>query len=321
MKRWDVLGIGCAAVDDLLYVTSYPSADSKVRVESRERHCGGLTATALVAAARQAAICGYAVALADDELSAFVLNAMGTEGIDISPVVTDGGASPIHSTIIVDRATHTRTIFFKLPSIVGLIPSMPIEKYVLSTRVLLVDHFGGENTVRAQRLALAAGVPVVADLERDDMPAFDDILLSTDHLIISHRFASQLTEHNDPAQAAAALFPAKSVVVVTCGRDGCWAITGGEAEPKHYPTFQVDVVDTTGCGDTFHGVYAAELARGTGLAERIRRASVAAALKATRPGAQSGIPSRQAVDQFLAAQNGTESRSRPAASLPGQPST
>jgi ribokinase len=64
------------------------------------------------------------------------------------------------------------------------------------------------------------------------------------------------------------------------------------------------VVDTTGCGDTFHGVYAAELARETGLPERIRRASAAAAIKAGHRGAQKGIPTRAAVDQFFREHNG-----------------
>lgn len=51
----DVLGLGCAAVDDLLYVPAYPPADAKVQVRRRESQCGGLTGNALVAAARLAA--------------------------------------------------------------------------------------------------------------------------------------------------------------------------------------------------------------------------------------------------------------------------
>ncbi len=49
---FDILGFGAVAVDDLLYVDAYPPPDSKIRVRRRRRQCGGLTGTALVAAAR-----------------------------------------------------------------------------------------------------------------------------------------------------------------------------------------------------------------------------------------------------------------------------
>ncbi|MCY3022278.1 MAG: hypothetical protein NTW87_24975, partial [Planctomycetota bacterium] len=52
---------------------------------------------------------------------------------------------------------------------------------------------------------------------------------------------------------------------------------------------------------TFHGAYAAALAEGLPLPERVRRAGAAAALKATRPGGQSGTPDRAALETFLRA--------------------
>jgi sulfofructose kinase len=61
------------------------------------------------------------------------------------------------------------------------------------------------------------------------------------------------------------------------------------------PAFAVDVVDTTGCGDVFHGVYAAALAEGLPLEKRVKLASAAAALKAMQPGGQRGIPRREDV--------------------------
>ena len=51
-QRIDVLGLGSAAIDDILYVDTYPLPDTKIRVARWERRCGGLTGTALVAAAR-----------------------------------------------------------------------------------------------------------------------------------------------------------------------------------------------------------------------------------------------------------------------------
>ena len=69
---------------------------------------------------------------------------------------------------------------------------------------------------------------------------------------------------------------------------------------QHYPAFKVKAIDTTGCGDVFHGAYAVALARGQDLTERIRFASATAALKATRHGGQAGIPTRRQVEKFLA---------------------
>ena len=63
----EILGLGCAAVDDILFLPRYPEADAKVEVRERQRHCGGLTATALVAAARLGARCAFAGRLGTDE--------------------------------------------------------------------------------------------------------------------------------------------------------------------------------------------------------------------------------------------------------------
>jgi sulfofructose kinase len=71
----------------------------------------------------------------------------------------------------------------------------------------------------------------------------------------------------------------------------------------------VDVVDTNGCGDVFHGVYAAGLAEGMKAAQRIRFAAGVAALKATRAGGQAGIPSRADAEAFFAARQGEAQRS------------
>jgi sugar/nucleoside kinase (ribokinase family) len=155
----------------------------------------------------------------------------------------------------------------------------------------------------AARIAHAAGVPIVADFERGEMPGFPELLGLIDHLIISRDFAAQLTGEADPRTAAAKLWTdQRQVVVVTGGAEGCWYLAGSpQAGPQHFPAFPVAVVDTTGCGDVFHGAYAAALVRGLDLPERIRFAAAAAALKATRHGGQAGIPTRPAVEAFLAA--------------------
>jgi sugar/nucleoside kinase (ribokinase family) len=142
----------------------------------------------------------------------------------------------------------------------------------------------------------------VADFER--LPAdqrFAELVDLADHPVASLEFARRWTGREHPGDAAGALWSSsRKAVVVTCGPDGCWYIGGADApRPHHQPAMRVTVVDTTGCGDVFHGAYAAGLAQGLDLAQRVRLASAAAALKATRRGGQTGIPARAAVDRFL----------------------
>jgi sugar/nucleoside kinase (ribokinase family) len=298
---FDILGLGCVAIDDLLYVPAYPPADTKVQVQRRDRQCGGLTATALVAAARLGARCVYAGTLGDDELSQFVVDRLRQEGIDVAAVRRQAGARPIHSVVIVDESRQTRTIFYDLDGVIGAQPDWPETEAIRSARVLFVDHFGVEGMIRAAQLARAAGVPVVADFESDMMPQFPELLALVDHLVLSQEFAAKLTGLTDPARAAQSLWTNdRSAVIITCGAEGCWCRGSENASlVRHYPAFAVQAVDTTGCGDVFHGAYAAALADGVDLHGRVRFASAAAGLKATRRGGQVGIPTRSAVEAFL----------------------
>jgi len=61
----------------------------------------------------------------------------------------------------------------------------------------------------------------------------------------------------------------------------------------------VDVVDTTGAGDVFHGGYIYGLLQGWDIKKVVRFASAFAALKCRKPGGRSGIPSLTEVDAFL----------------------
>jgi len=297
--QWDILGLGVTTVDDLLYVSSFPVPDTKMQVLRTERQGGGLTATALVAAARLGGRCGYAGVMGHDEISTFVEQDLAHEGIDTSLVVRRDDAQPIHAVIIVDQTAHTRTILFSANGRAGADDNLPPADVIRASRLLFIDDYGVVGNVRAAKIAREAGIPVVADFERPEWPGFSDIFPLVNHLILSSRVATKVTGASNPEQAARELWtPDREMVAVTCGAEGCWYLDT-EQIPRHQPTFPVDVVDTTGCGDVFHGAYAWALVQGFPLSERIRIASAAAALKATQPGGRRGIPTWERVKQFL----------------------
>ena len=300
----DVLGLGAVAVDDLLYVDRYPPAESKVRVSRRERQCGGQTGTALVAAARFGANSSYAGLLGEDSLSQEVLANFAREGVGTCWAPLSADACPAHSTIIVDETAKTRTIFAFVAGRLGAALRAPEASIVQASRVLLIDHHGIEGNFRAAKLAREVDHPVVADFERPGEGPFEELLEVVDHLIVSARFATDVTGKSDPAKAAAALATSqRRLVGVTCGAEGCFYWLHDEpGKVHHQPAYPIEAADTTGCGDVFHGVYAAALSQGMLPEECIRQATAAAALKAAQRGGQSGIPRRDAIEHFLAKQ-------------------
>jgi sugar/nucleoside kinase (ribokinase family) len=166
--------------------------------------------------------------------------------------------------------------------------------------VILIDHHGLEGTLRAVRVARESGVKVVADFERHPGGEFDVLLREVDHLVLSYHFSAKLTGKNEPDEIIEALWNGRrEAVVITCGGKGCRSLGKGYDKPFSLPAFPVNVVDTTGCGDVFHGAYAAALAWNLPLKERLRFASATAALKVQTRGGQAGCPTRNEVESFL----------------------
>jgi sulfofructose kinase len=299
----DILGLGAVAVDDLLYLDHFPSADSKMSVQRRERRAGGNTGTALVAARRMGRACDYAGALDPaDELSRFVISAFEAEEVSVRHLARRAGTQPVYAVILMDTAAGTRTIMFDPRNSVGADPELPSEEVIRSARVLLVDHVGMPGMARAARIARRAGVPIVADLERDDSQLFAELLALCDHLILPYDFARGITGGKSVSEIARSLWREdRAAVVITRGAEGSWYLTSEEpGVVYHQPGFRVQEVDTNGCGDIFHGVYAAGLCEGMRAEQRVRFASAVAALKAMRQGGQTAIPLRAGAQQFLA---------------------
>ena len=303
-KKWDVLGFGAVAVDDLVYVDRYPMPDTKVKVLDQVRQGGGLVGTALVAASRLGARAAYAGILGDDDLSRYTLDEFTREGVDCSSVLFRPDARPIHALIIVDSTNGLRSI---LPSFVGVQWRRPDEipaALIAACRVLLVDHHAVEGGLHAIRLAHQYGVQVVADVERETEPLGAELASAADHLIVSVGYAQTKTGITDPAEGVRVLHNGRACTAVTAGEQGSWYMEKTSSEVIHQPAYKVKVVDTNGCGDVFHGAYAAMLVRGEPVKRAMKIAAAAAALKATKPGGRAGCPTlAEAISCIDRAQN------------------
>lgn len=122
-------------------------------------------------------------------------------------------------------------------------------------------------------------------------------------LLVNETEARQISAEAQPQAAWKTLheqYPLLSVLL-TLGSAGSIAFQPS-GETIRRPAFPVQAADSTAAGDTFTGYFLAGLQEQLPLKDCIRRASAAAAISVTRPGAASSIPYRAEVDAFLARQ-------------------
>ncbi|MFB9684000.1 PfkB family carbohydrate kinase [Amycolatopsis plumensis] len=124
--------------------------------------------------------------------------------------------------------------------------------------------------------------PLIGDINPGDL---HDLLSTVDIVSCTAREAEVLGE----------LPP---VAVIREGAKGCRVHENGRI--TDVPGFPVDVVDTTGAGDTHCGVLAAELLRGSTVLDAAVRANAAAALSVTRRGPATA-PGREEIDRLVEA--------------------
>jgi sugar/nucleoside kinase (ribokinase family) len=169
---------------------------------------------------------------------------------------------------------------------------------VANADAVIADNRFPEFVREVCSAALARGIPTVLDA---DEPRRDSNVLLTlvSHVIFSAEGlrATAGTDHLGRALLDISKQTTAFVAVTDGANDVLWLDDG---ELRQIPAFKVDVVDTLGAGDTFHGAFTLMLAEGMSERPAMRFSAAAAALKCTRYGGILGAPTRQEVEAFLA---------------------
>lgn len=291
-----VVGVGHCAVDYLGVVPRYPDVDTKVEVSEFSQQGGGPAATAIVTLACFGVPTRMVSKISDDPFGDFILAGLRSVGVDVSHVVIDPGHVSPFSFIAVESTTGKRTIFWTRGSVSPLQPSEIRPDVLEGAGWLVIDGHQPAAQVKIAEEARARGIKVVLDAGtlREGM---GDLVPLSHVLIASERFA---TEVAPAAEIEATLEELRKmgpeVCVITMGAEGSVGSDG--ARTVREDGFEVDVVDTTGAGDVFHGAFLYGMMQSWPVERCMRFASVAAALKCRALGGRAGIP---ALEEVLAA--------------------
>ncbi len=296
--RFDVIAIGYSCIDYVVLVDSLPKLDEKLIVSNLLIQGGGPAATAMVAVSRLGGRTALVTGVGDDASGREILDGLEAEGVDASfAVVGEGGVSAF-AFCMIERGSGLRTIVGR-PTDVELRAGRDVPgELIASAKVLLVDGCQIEAQAAACRIAREAGVGVIFDAG-NEKPGMEALIELCDVVIASYGFACDVCGTTDPAEGAARLRKlGASVAGVTMGAAGAFFHT--ESGHFHQRAFGVEVVDTTGAGDAFHGGYAYGMAQGWDVAECARFGAAVAAAKCRALGGRTALPTLAETEEFLA---------------------
>lgn len=288
-----VVCLGLSALDHIWRVDALPAATGAVKTRALDYGTvgGGMAATAAVAVARLGGEALFWGRAGDDPAGRLMRDALAAEGVDVAGFrLFPEGRSSV-SGVIVRGDGERQIVNFRGGGLPDDPSWLPLDA-IAGASCVLADPRWPDGAAAVFAAARRHGLPTVLDADMADAAVFERLLPLTDHAIFSEPALAQFAgsgrgADRDAALDAVARFGCR-VAAVTRGGDGAEWREAGAAH--RCPAFAVDVVDTTGAGDVFHGAYALAVGAGGGTAGAMAFAAAAAALKCTRPGGRAGIP-------------------------------
>jgi len=298
--------IGSIMVDRVVAVPRIVSSGATVAARGLEVHPGGKGANQAAAAALAGAAVRFAGRTGGD--GAFVLEALRERGVETSACRIDDGPS---GTAFVQVAANGENAIAIVPEANARFDRDDLAKAIAGV--------GADSLVLLQNetALLAEAIDAGADRGARVWPADEGLrglrCEKLAGLIVNETEAEALTGDSDPdaaLESLAARMPGGTAVITLGARGAIVAV--GRARYRH-AGFEVEAVDTVGCGDAFVGAFVAALAEGLDAAVALARGNAAGALAAMRVGAMRSLPSRAEVDAVAMLPERTRLQSRPPA--------
>lgn len=294
MSHFDVVGVGVNVVDVLLPLPSEIKVWDKQEVDNIVIQGGGLAATASCVCSRLEWRTGFVANMGKNTLSQIAQWEYQTRGILPDFFIEIPSARPCIAIAQIDSQKAERTIFYSRNGYQKLRSSDLPLKSIKEAKVLIIDGYEPDAAETVLEAIKGTDCRSVLDLETGEQKTLRRLLSLGTDIILPLEAAQTLTGKNPPKEVLQELAKiTKGQLVVTDGTQGSWALT-----PEgviHQKAFQVKAVDTTGCGDVFHGAYAAGLLADMNLVERLEFAAWISSLVACHVGGRTGIPSRKQI--------------------------
>lgn len=300
-KKIDVVGIGVSTLDMFTVVEAFPTKREVQKAVAMVLDGGGPVATAMVTLAKLGASTVMIDHLGDDWSGSLILEDFKKQNVDTHCLEIFPQHSSSVANILVQSGTGIRAIIYHPGSVPEVKDISKYSSVLLAAKILHVNGRHLEASLQAMDIAKKAGVKVSFDGGANRYnPSMELIVPKVDICIAAKEFALTYTDKTTIDQAGTMLLKAgPELVVITDGISGSW-IFNKNIGMFHQPAFKLgNVVDTTGCGDSYHGAFLYGFIHNMSLQKSAEFASAVAALNTQSLGGRKGLPCLKTVENFL----------------------
>jgi ribokinase len=286
---------GSINMDVVATASRHPKVGETVAGRAVHYFPGGKGANQAVAAAKLGAPVTLIGRLGTDAFGRELRQFLGRQGVDLA-LVQD--IPDIHTgTAVITIAEADNTIVV-VPGANALVSAADVAAPVLANGDVAVSQFEIPQATIAAFFARARAAGATTILNpAPALPCGSDLLDLVDILILNETelgllAQTELRDSDEPTRIveAARRLPMASdkIICITLGKRGVLALVRGE--PVLITGRAVKAVDTTGAGDCFVGVLAAQLANGSAIRDALEYANAAASICVQRMGAAPSMP-------------------------------
>lgn len=276
--------VGSVNIDFVFEVERHPTPGETVTASALHTIYGGKGANQAVAAARLGGVVTLVAAVGDDAQSTEMRDDLASEGVDVTRVQIAGGTSSGLAAITVDA--HGENSIVVYPGANHVLTLSDGDRSAIAMASVVLVQLEVEMAVAIEAVQVATGTVILNAAPATPLPKA--LLGHVDTLIVN--------EHERTVALQGAETGALTVIT-TFGAEGVSVEARGTSD--HVPSIEVEVVDTTGAGDTFCGAFAEAVARGEAVLNAAKWAAVAASLATTQIGARTAMPIRRDVERAL----------------------
>jgi ribokinase len=312
MAEGIILVVGSLNMDQVVHVPRVPVVgETLLGGGSLKLVAGGKGANQAVAIARLGARVAMAGRVGNDPFGERLLHSLQADNVDSGLVVVDGEeASGTAFIFLTPEGNNAIVVASGANMRVGEDPAQMahILQAIAQARALVLQmEIPAETVISLSAAAHHAGVPVILNVA-PGQPLPNETLEQVEVLIVNENEAGVLSGQRvdtlEDARIVGTVLHEHGTanVVITLGSQGAMLVTSdkqGKTKIVHQSAPQVQVVDTTAAGDCFVGALSVALTEQQGVEDALRFAVYASALKVTKFGAQSGLPTRSEVEAFI----------------------